>query len=73
MDIANSLHLDLWIKIATLIIMVFYIVFTLVVFTQVKAMSQIVRIPQTEQVIKTVAIIHIVLAISLFLFALVIL
>ena len=55
------------IKIVTLIAIGFYIVFTFVVFTQVKVMAQILYLPHAEAILKTASIIHIALAISLFL------
>lgn len=73
MDFINSLHPVFWIKIITLIVILFYVVFTFVVFTQVKVMSKILRLPHGEKRLKTISIIHIILAVSLFLIALVIL
>lgn len=61
------------IKIVTLIVIGFYVVFTFVVFTQVKIMAQILHLPYAEAVLKIISIIHIIMAISLFLFAVVIL
>lgn len=61
------------IKIVTLIGLGFYIVFTFVVFTQVKVMAQILHLPHAKAVLKTISIINIILAISLFLIAFVIL
>lgn len=62
-----------WIKIITLILIGFYVIFTFVVFTQVKTMAQILHLPHAQGLLKMISIIHIVLAISLFLFAVVIL
>ena len=62
-----------WIKIITLIVILFYVVFTFVVFTQVKVMAQILHLPHGETTLKTISIIHIILAISLFVIAIVIL
>ena len=73
MEIINFLQPAFWVKIITLIIIASYIIFTFVVFTQVKAMSRIIRISHHERLLKTVAIIQIILAVSLFLFAIVIL
>jgi len=61
------------IKVITLIVVGFYIIFTFIVFTQVKAMGKIIGLPHASSIFKTVSIINIILAISLFLFALVIL
>ena len=54
------------IKSITLIAIGFYIVFTFVVFTQVKVMTQILYLPNAETLLKTISIINIALAISLF-------
>lgn len=73
MDFINSLHPVLWIKIITLITIVFYATFTFVVFTQVKVMSEILHLPHGETILKAISIIHIILAISLFVIAIAIL
>lgn len=73
LNFINFLHPGLWIKIITLIVIGFYVIFTFVVFTQVKVMSQIIHLPHGETMLKTIAIIHIILAISLFVIAIVIL
>lgn len=62
-----------WIKIVSLIVIGFYVIFTFVVFTQVKVMTQILHLPRAEALLKIISIIQIVFAISLFLFAIVIL
>lgn len=62
-----------WIKIITLIAIAFYVVFTFVVFTQVRIMAQILHLSHAQTILKTISIIHIILAISLFLGAFVIL
>lgn len=61
------------IKIVTLVIIIFYAIFAFVVHTQIKVMAQIVRLPHAETILKTISIINIALAVSLFLLALVIL
>lgn len=63
----------LFIKIVTLIIIGFYLIFSVVVFTQVKAMSQILILPHASIIFKTIAIINIIAAVMLFLAAFVIL
>jgi hypothetical protein len=76
MDIAtiNSISsASLLIKIITLIIIIFYIIFTLIVSTQIKVMTDILYIPHSKPIFKTISIVNIALAILLFLFALVIL
>ena len=69
----NFVNPVFWIKIITLIVILFYVVFTFVVFTQVKVMTQILHLPHGETTLKTISIIHIILAISLFVIAIVIL
>lgn len=64
---------NLLIKIITLIAIIFYAIFTFVVFTQAKVMSEILHLPHGETTLKTISIIHIILAVSLFLIAIVIL
>ncbi len=61
------------IKILTLIAIGFYAVFGFVVLTQIKTMGEIIGLPFATVIFKAVSIINIALAISLFLFALVIL
>ena len=63
----------LLVKIVTLLIIGFYIIFSFVVFTQVKAMGQILSLPHAAFIFKLIAIINIILALSLFLGAFVIL
>ena len=62
-----------WIKVVTLIVIGFYAIFTFIVFTQVKTMTQILYLPNAGGWLKMIAKIQIILAISLFLFAIVIL
>lgn len=69
----NFLHPILLIKIITLIIILFYIVFTFIVLTQVRVMGEIVSIPHSKAILKIISIVHIALAISLFIAAIVIL
>lgn len=73
LDFVNFFHPVFWIKIVTLIVIVFYVIFTFVVFTQTKVMAQILSLPQSKIVLKVISIINIILAISLFFIALVIL
>lgn len=73
LDFIGLLHPTFWAKIITLITILFYVIFTFVVFTQVKVMAQILHLPHGQALLKTISIIHIVLAVSLFLIALVIL
>lgn len=73
LDFINFLQPIFWIKIITLIVIGFYIIFTFVVFTQVKTMTQILHLPSAGGILKSISVISIFLAISLFLFAIVIL
>ncbi len=63
----------LLIKIVMLIAIGFYLIFTFVVFTQLKVMAEILSLPHASPILKTISIINIILAISLFLIAFVIL
>lgn len=60
-------------KIVFLIIILLYAIFTIVVFTQVNTMNGIVTEVHSSFVLKLIALINILLAISLFVFAVVIL
>ncbi len=60
-------------KILTLALLAFYILFTIVVFNQVLVMNRIVHMVYTSTILKIASTAHIVLAISLFIAALVIL
>ncbi|MBI4089722.1 MAG: hypothetical protein HY424_03400 [Candidatus Levybacteria bacterium] len=69
----SFLNPSFWIKIITIIAIFFYVIFTLVVFTQVKVMGQILSLPHADIILKTISVINIILGISLFLIAIVIL
>ena len=73
LDFLNFFQPVFWIKIITLIVIGFYAVFTFVVFAQVKVMAQILHLPSAQGLLKMISIINIILAISLFLGAFVIL
>ncbi len=73
MDFINFFQPILLVKIITLILIFFYVVFTFVIFTQVKVMAQILHLPHAQGLLKMISIINIILAISLFIFAIVIL
>lgn len=62
-----------WIKIITLIAIGFYFIFTFVVYTQVKTMTKIISLPGSEAILKIISIAHVILTISLFVYAFVIL
>lgn len=65
--------LDLLIKIATLVFLAFYIIFTIVVLTQVRVMNNILKQSFASTILATIALGNLILALSLFLIALVIL
>jgi hypothetical protein len=73
LDATNFLQPTFWIKVVALIIIGAYAIFTLVVFTQIKAMTQVIRIPHAKKILLTISLINIALAVSLFLLAVVIL
>lgn len=61
------------VKITVLILIAFYAIFTFVIFNQVLVMNRIVTLNHASNFLKLIAILHIFLAISLFITALVIL
>jgi hypothetical protein len=61
------------IKIVTLIILLFYIVFTFIVFAQIQAMGRIIGLPHASAIFKAVIFVNFILAVSLFVLAIVIL
>jgi hypothetical protein len=73
MDLTNFLQPVFWIKVIALVVIGFYVIFTFVVFAQIRAMSKILRLPRPNGILKMISKINIFLAISLFLFAIVIL
>jgi hypothetical protein len=73
MDLTNFFQPVFWVKTITLIAIGFYAIFTFVVFTQVKTMTQVLHLPHLNRTFKVISVIHIALAISLFLLAIVIL
>ena len=54
------------IKIITLIAIAFYVIFTLVIFTQIKAMGEIIGLPFASGIFKTIIIMNIILSILFF-------
>ena len=76
MDLNFSKFFDspsLLFKIVALVFLFLYVVFTFVILTQVNVMNKIITEERSSALLKTIAIIHVVLAISLFVFAIVIL
>lgn len=73
LNFINFFQASFWIKVITLIVIAFYFIFTFVVFTQAKTMAQIISLPNSGAMLKLISIIHVILAISLFVFAIVIL
>lgn len=73
LNLGNFFQPILFVKIVTLLIIGSYIIFSLVVLTQVKAMSQVLVVPHASTIFKTIAIINIIAAVMLFLGAFVIL
>lgn len=60
-------------KIALIVIIAIFIIFTIVIFTQVSVMNKIITHTTASGILKLIAILNIILAISLFVIALVIL
>jgi len=74
LTIANLFRSPLFLfKIALLVIMALFIIFTIVIFTQVSVMNKIITHAQASGILKLIAILNIIFAISLFVMALVIL
>ena len=67
------LNVDFLIKIGILFVDFAYIVFLIVVLVQVLSMERVIREVHDSMVLKTIALFNLLLAISLFLIALVIL
>ena len=65
--------LDLFIKLSTLVFIAFYIIFAIIVLTQVRVMNDILKQPFASKVLALIALGNLIFAISLFLIALVIL
>jgi len=63
----------LMLKIAILVIIFIYFLFTIVIYTQVNTMNQIINEVHSSAILQTIAILNLLLAISLFVLALVIL
>ena len=72
-NLISFFHPVLLVKIVTLIIIGSYIIFAFVIFTQVKAMGQILSLPNASIILKTIILINVAAAIMLFLLAVVIL
>ena len=60
-------------KIALIVIIAIFIIFTIVIFTQVSVMNKIITHTTASGILKLIALLNIILAISLFVIALVIL
>jgi small neutral amino acid transporter SnatA (MarC family) len=60
-------------KIVLLVIIALFIIFTIVVFTQVNVMNRVINHTTASAILKIIAILNIIFAISLFVTALVIL
>ena len=69
----NFFNVPFLLKIVTLVIIAFYVIFTFIVLTQVRVMSEILHFQNAGTILRTITIIHIILAISLFAIAIVIL
>lgn len=73
LDLFGSTQINLIIKTATLIFLALYIIFAIIVLSQVKLMNNILKQSFASTVLATIAIGNIIFALSLFLIALVIL
>lgn len=73
MDNILGLNISFILKGLALLVLFMYIIFTFVIFSQIRAMNKIIFIPASSEALSFVAIVYIALAVSLFLFAAVIL
>lgn len=69
----QSLNPLFFLKIAILMIIGLFLIFTLIVYNQVGVMNRIVDQPEASGTLRIIALINVILAVSLFLTALVIL
>lgn len=72
-DLFGSSQITLIVKIATLIFLALYIIFSIIVLTQVRLMNNILKQLSASTLLATIALGNLILALSLFLTALVIL
>lgn len=74
-SIIEALSLNLFAKIAVLILLFLYILFALVIFLRVRSLNRVIIIADfhTSSLLQLLVVIHFFLALSLFLIALVIL
>jgi len=73
LDLLGSPQFNLLIKIATLVFLALYIIFAVIVLTQVRVMNNILNQSFASTVLATIALANLIFALSLFLIALVIL
>ena len=67
------LNINIWVKIIILLLISMYTIFSFVIINQVRAMNKIIYVPSSSQILLVTSAIHLILSISLFLTALVIL
>lgn len=72
-DLFGPAQINLFVKIATLIFLALYIIFAIVVLTQIRLMNDVLKQSSASKTLAIIAISNLVFAISLFLIALVIL
>jgi hypothetical protein len=73
MDFTQLLTLAFVLKIAVLIVLLGYIIFTIVVFVQVRTMNRLISVSVASTIISVLSVIHILLALALFVITLAIL
>jgi uncharacterized membrane protein (DUF485 family) len=73
LDLFGSAQINLIVKIATLIFLALYIIFAIIILTQVRLMNNILKQSFASTVLAQIAVGNLVFAVSLFLIALVIL
>lgn len=72
-NLINTFNPVFLIKLLTLAVIGFYVVFAFVVYVQAKKMTKTLYLHKAEGVIKSLSVIHIIITVSLFFLALVIL
>jgi uncharacterized membrane protein (DUF485 family) len=73
LDLFGPPQFNLLIKIVTLVFLALYIIFSVIVLTQVRLMNDILKQSFTSAILAAIALANLILSISLFLIALVIL
>lgn len=71
--LTNILQTSFLIKIFSLVVLSMYLVFSFVIFTQINTMNKAIHVPSAGPILKIIAILNIIAALSLLLLSLAIL